>query len=143
MSQGQNFCKTTFGSKWVTISPHPLSERNFFDYDSIVFTRKSAAFEKITYRYLSIHCSDSTFELWGVHTVNQVAGDSVRIASTSSSYEGIYQLDTIQKVISFKLNESGKTYTFLIVPVYDKEAIPRIVYTSDGDYRTGILLLRK
>jgi hypothetical protein len=140
--KSQDFCTSSFGSEWIAFSVKPLNEKNFFDYDSIVFERPTQISNELDYRYINLQCSDSIFNLVSVYTVAQYEG-SVRVAGTSSIYEGIYQLDTIHNIISFKLNEPTNTYTFEIVSIGNKEINKTYQYHSNGDYRTKIILVKK
>lgn len=166
-ASAQNFCSLHFGVGWasyeggiidnnVSCMPDYVSERYpvddsvyqvlrqdslFFCQDSIHFVRASS---HSRYDFLKLECLDSTYALCtlsGMELLNENGYiDTVYMISTINSQEGHWGFK--DSLLRFKPIWSAEWFIFKMENIGTKETNKKIIWTSTGDYRTEIRLVR-
>lgn len=136
----QDFCNFYFGEDWVTLFNLPLKPSEFFGHDTIIFKRDMT--ENIDHEFISLNCKDSTFHFVYCYKLDYNNSTDVWINSYSTDSNGKWKFDSVNDIITFRLNKTDKIYTFKVLSVGTKETNKRYIWRSDGDYRTELHLIK-
>lgn len=140
LGKAQTFCDTMFGFSFKLESKlHDSNELFSFEEDTIDFYQYK---QLSNYVIFDLNCSDSTFEVSSVEEFfDTISGDYIFLQSKDFGNNGNWKLNAVSKIISFKMKNTKKWYSYRLIQKGSVEDNPFRHPSNVGDCRYLISLI--